>query len=147
MADMYRITSESIDIAEILRAIEDPATGGHALFLGTVRNEFEGRPSKGLFYEAYTELAEKEMRRIGQELKQEFDALHVAMVHRVGELGLTEVSVVIAVSAPHRGQAFAACQAGIDRVKQRAPIWKKERWADGMEHWHFDSPDDQLKTP
>lgn len=138
MADLYRITEDPIDIAEVLAAIADPATGAHAVFFGTVRDEFEGRASRGLFYEAYAELAEKEMRQIGEELKAEFGIHHVAMVHRVGELGLTEVSVVVAVSSPHRPDAFPACRAGIDRVKARAPIWKKELWTDGQEHWHYD---------
>lgn len=144
MADIYRVVAQSIDVGEALTAIADPGTGGQAIFLGTVRNEFNGRPSRGLFYEAYQEMAEKEMRQIGDELKVEFGARHVVMIHRVGELALGEISVVVAVSAPHRPQAFSACRAGIDRLKARVPIWKKERWADGEDSWHYD---DEAPSP
>ncbi|NMP22118.1 molybdenum cofactor biosynthesis protein MoaE [Sulfobacillus harzensis] len=136
--DIFRVQKDPINVDEALKAISDPAAGGQALFLGTVRNNFEGRASLGLFYEAYRELAEKEMARIGREIKDEFGALHVAMVHRVGDLALTETAVVVAVSTPHRAEAFKACQAGIDRIKERVPIWKKERWADGQTAWHRD---------
>lgn len=136
--DRYVIQTEPIGVEHALAAIQDPAAGGEALFLGTVRNEFAGHPSVGLFYEAYQDLAEKEMARIGAELKAEFGVLHVVMIHRVGELALTEAAVLVAVSAPHRDAAIQACHAGIDRIKARAPIWKKERWADGPAVWHHD---------
>ncbi|MCL5116418.1 MAG: molybdenum cofactor biosynthesis protein MoaE [Firmicutes bacterium] len=136
--DIYRVQREPIQVDEALQAIRDEAAGGEALFLGTVRNVFEGRASQGLYYEAYQELAEKEMARIGAELKQEFGVLHVVMIHRVGELALADVAVMVAVSTPHRAEALKACHAGIDRIKSRAPIWKKERWADGGTAWHDD---------
>jgi molybdopterin synthase catalytic subunit len=103
-----------------------------------VRNVFEGRASQGLFYEAYQDLAEQEMNRIKDELKRDFDVLSVVMVHRIGELALGEIAVMVAVSAAHRHQAIRACEAGIDRIKDRVPIWKKERWADGGTSWHDD---------
>lgn len=136
--DIIRVQSEPIEVAEALAAIEDHAAGGHAVFIGTVRNSFEGQASQGILYEAYEELAEKEMARIADEMKHEFDVLHVVLIHRVGELGLGEAAVVVAVSAAHRVAAIQACQAGIDRVKERAPIWKKERFADGQTSWHHD---------
>lgn len=138
MVDAIRVQAEAIDVAAALAGLEDVGAGGHALFLGTVRNTFAGRPSQGLFYEAYPELAEKEMGRIAHELRREFDILHVAMIHRIGELALGETAVLVAVSAAHRDQAIQACHAGIDRIKARAPIWKKERWADGGSGWHDD---------
>lgn len=137
--DIYRVQEDRIDVEEALSAIADDRAGGQAVFLGTVRNEFEGRASVGLFYEAYRELAEKEMARIAGELKAEFHALHVAMIHRIGELALGESAVIVAISAPHRQEAILACHAGIDRIKSRAPIWKKERWADGEAQWHHDT--------
>ncbi|PSR22421.1 MAG: molybdopterin synthase [Sulfobacillus acidophilus] len=136
--DIVRIQDVPIDVNEGIAAIIDERAGGEAIFLGTVRNVFEGRASRGLFYEAYRDLAEKEMKRIEEELKREFDVLHVVMVHRIGELALGEIAVMVAVSAAHRHQAIRACEAGIDRIKSRVPIWKKERWADGKTAWHDD---------
>ncbi|PSR32349.1 MAG: molybdopterin synthase [Sulfobacillus benefaciens] len=136
--DIYRITKEPIDVASALVAIGDDRAGAQALFLGTVRNEFAGRASRGLYYDAYEPLAEKELRRIGDELKQDFGALHVVLIHRIGELPLGEVSVLVAVSAGHRTEAFAAAREGIDRIKSRVPIWKKEHWDDGQDAWHDD---------
>ncbi|MCY0878989.1 MAG: molybdenum cofactor biosynthesis protein MoaE [Firmicutes bacterium] len=141
--DVVRIQDAPIEVAPALRAIADPSCGGQVIFLGTVRDSFEGRKSQGLFYEAYRELAEKEMRRIAEELKQEYAIRHVALIHRVGELRLEEVAVLVAVSAAHREAAFLACQAGIDRIKRRVPIWKKERWAEGEASWH-DDPEARL---
>lgn len=136
--DIIRVQDRPIDIDGARSAIHDDGAGGEAVFIGTVRNSFEGRPSLGLFYESYQDLAEKEMRRIAQELRQEFGILRLVMIHRVGELAIGEAAVVVAVSAPHRGEAFAACHAGIDRVKERVPIWKKERWAEGESRWHHE---------
>ncbi len=136
--DIVRVQEWTIDVEDARAAIHDAGAGGEALFVGTVRNSFEGRTSLGLFYESYQDLAEKEMRRIAQELRREFGILRLVMIHRVGELAVGEAAVLVAVSAAHRGQAFAACQAGIDRVKERVPIWKKERWAEGEASWHHD---------
>ncbi len=136
--DVYRITKEPIDVASALIDIADDRAGAQALFLGTVRNEFEGRSSRGLYYDAYEPLAEKELRRIGEELKQEFGALHVVLIHRIGDLPLGVVSVLVAVSTGHRGEAFAAAREGIDRIKLRVPIWKKEHWGNGQDAWHHD---------
>lgn len=144
--DIVRLQSEPINMDEALQALQDESCGGHAIFLGTVRNAFEGRESQGLYYEAYHDLAIKEMERIAEELKREFNIVHGVMIHRVGELGLGEVAVIVATSAPHRVQAIAACQAGIDRIKERVPIWKKERWATGQAHWHHD-PANLGETP
>lgn len=137
--DIYRIADEPIDVIAALAAIADPKAGGQAVFLGTVRDHFDGVASRGLFYEAYRQLAEKEMTRIGAELKQEFGVLHVVMIHRVGELALTETAVLVAISSGHRHEAIEACHAGIDRIKSRAPIWKKERWASGLSQWHHEA--------
>lgn len=145
--DIIRVQDRAIHVDEALASIQDPAAGGQALFLGTVRNHFEGRPSLGLFYEAYPELAEAEMAAIAAELKDEFGVAHVVMVHRVGELGLGESAVLVAVSSAHREEALRACQAGIDRIKVRVPIWKKERWADGATDWHDDPDASSSETP
>ncbi|MCY0898166.1 MAG: molybdenum cofactor biosynthesis protein MoaE [Firmicutes bacterium] len=145
--DVVKIQTEPIQVDMALKTISDASCGAQAIFLGTVRDSFEGRPSRGLLYEAYHALAEKEMRRIAHELRAEFSVRHVALIHRVGELGLEEVAVLVAVSAGHRDAAFAACQAGIDRIKTRVPIWKKERWADGHSSWHDDPQASSSETP
>lgn len=134
--DLYRVQAETIDVTALLSFLEDAAAGAQAVFLGVVRNEFSGRASAGLEYDAYVPLAEKEMRRIGAELKSEFDVRHIVMVHRTGHLAVGEVSVVVAVSTPHRPEAFAACREGIDRLKVRVPIFKRELWQDGAGEWH-----------
>lgn len=140
--DIVRIQADALDVEECLSAIADVQAGGQSVFLGTVRNSFEGRESRGLFYEAYPQLAEKEMARIADELHREFGVLHAALIHRVGELALGETAVIVAVSAGHRQEAIEACHAGIDRIKARVPIWKKERWADGQDAWHDDPSSD-----
>ncbi|MCL8206637.1 MAG: molybdenum cofactor biosynthesis protein MoaE [Actinomycetia bacterium] len=132
----YRIQPEPIDVASYLPWLEDPACGGQAVFVGVVRAEFEGRPSVGLEYDAYVPLAERTMAAIGGELRREFGVRHVVMVHRVGRLRVGEAAVLVAVAAPHRAEAFAACRAGIDRLKARVPIFKRELWADGTSAWH-----------
>ena len=136
--DVYRITKEPIDVEEALQAITDPAVGAQAIFLGTVRNEFEGKSSQGLYYDAYVGLAEKELAQIGAELKDEFGARHVVLIHRTGDLPVGAISVLVAVSTGHRPEAFEAARHGIDRVKARVPIWKKEHWSDGGDAWHHD---------
>ena len=145
--DIIRVQDRPIEVQEALDAIQDPAAGGQALFIGTVRNYFEGRASQGLFYEAYQELAEAEMAAIAAELRAEFGVAHVVMLHRVGELALGEAAVLVAVSSGHRGDALKACQAGIERIKVRVPIWKKERWADGKTDWHDDPEASSDGTP
>lgn len=134
--DLYRVQAETIEPTALLPLLDDPEAGAEAVFLGVVRNEFAGRASAGLEYDAYVPLAEKEMQRIGEELKREFGVRHLVMVHRTGRLSVGEVSVVVAVSTPHRPEAFAACREGIDRLKARVPIFKRELWAEGEGEWH-----------
>jgi|BEDMetMinimDraft_2_1075160.scaffolds.fasta_scaffold15825_2 molybdopterin synthase catalytic subunit len=144
--ELYRIQADPIDVGLYLPGLADPTCGGQAVFLGVVRSDFEGRPSTGLEYEAYVPLAEKTMALIGAELREEFGVRHVIMVHRVGRLNVGETAVLVAVSAPHRREALAACRAGIDRLKARVPIFKRELWADGSAQWHGepDGPAAQL---
>lgn len=136
--DIYRITDTAIDIPAVLAALADPACGGQALFVGTVRNEFEGRASNGLIYEAYVPMAESLMGAIGASLKEAWEISHLVLMHRIGRLALGTPSVVVAVAAPHRDHALLACRAGIERIKAEVPIWKKELWAEGDSQWHYD---------
>jgi len=118
----------------LLAEVGDPDAGAIATFLGTTRRTNRGRNVLKLEYEAYREMAETELRRIGEEAAKRWQICRVAIVHRVGEVPLGEASVAIAVSAPHRAEAIHACHFAIDRLKHVAPIWKKE-YFEGGEIW------------
>jgi molybdopterin synthase catalytic subunit len=130
----FRVTERSIDTEALLTDVGDPAAGGTALFVGTTRNENEGRVVERLEYEAYEAMAVDEMRRIGDEIGRRWSVVAVSMVHRVGVVPVGQASVAVAVSAAHREEAFAACRYGIDTLKATVPIWKKEYY-EGGEHW------------
>ncbi len=132
---MYRIVEEPIDLAALVRLVADPGAGAVVTFSGTTRNESGGRPVRSLTYEAYPEMAERKLGEIGREARERHEILRIAIHHRVGTLPVGEVSVGIAVSAPHRAPAFAACRFAIERIKEDLPVWKKERFADGTEEW------------
>ncbi len=132
----YHVGPEAIHVGDLLGRLAHPAAGGQALFLGVVRQELEGRPTRGLEYEAYTPMALAEFQRIGGDLLAEFGVCRVVLVHRVGRLAIGEASVFVGVAAPHRPEAFAACRTGIDRLKATAPIFKAELWDDGSRRWH-----------
>ena len=129
---MYKVTAESIDVEAIYRAGLHDDDGAVVTFHGVVRDHSDGgRAVSYLEYEAYAEMAEAQMRAIGDEIHRRWNVAHVAMAHRVGRLDIGEASVVIAVAAPHRGVAFDACEYAIDTLKATVPIWKKEVFADG----------------
>lgn len=128
---VYLMTREAIDVSAALAAVAHPGAGGIALFIGTTRDENEGRRVVRLEYEAYEDMAKTEMEAIGAEMRRRWPLLGVAMVHRIGVVPIGEASVAIAVSSPHRDEAFVACRHGIDRLKALVPIWKKEHYADG----------------
>ena len=104
-------------------------------FLGTVRELTGDRRTLALDYEAYSEMAVKKLAELEQEARERWPIIEAAIVHRVGHLDLGEISVVVAVSCPHRNEAFEACRWLIDTLKQVAPIWKRETWADGSHEW------------
>ncbi len=120
-----------IPIQELLDRVRHPHAGAVVLFLGTVRENTGTQYVLYLDYEAYPELARKEMDRIAREVTERWPVLGVAIVHRTGRLEVGEVSVAVAVSAPHRREAFEAGQYAIDTLKVRVPIWKKEVWETG----------------
>jgi len=122
---------EPIDVASLAGAT--PADGAVCLFLGVVRNENRGRPVLRLEYEAYEEMALPLMEEIASETARRHPVTDVRLVHRLGRLEIGEASVAVAVSSPHRTEAFAACRFAIDALKARVPIWKKEFYADGSE--------------
>lgn len=119
-------------MGELLEKVADPAAGATASFVGTTRNSFHGKEVRYLEYEAYPEMAERKLGEIGTEVATKWPPVTgVAIAHRVGRVEVGEASVAIAVSAPHRREAIAACAYGIDRLKKVLPVWKKEVFADG----------------
>jgi molybdopterin synthase catalytic subunit len=125
------ITDQPIDPAELLAAVRRDGDGGLALFVGVVRDHNAGRRVTRLEYSAYIPMAEKEMDRIAEEIGKAHPGAFVAFRHRVGSLAVGDVAVAVAAAAPHREAAFAACRAGIEAIKARVPIWKKEFGPDG----------------
>jgi molybdopterin synthase catalytic subunit/molybdopterin converting factor small subunit len=134
-AALAEVRTAPLSIDEVVQAVRHPSAGGIAIFLGVVRDHHEGKAVTRLDYEAYTELANKEMARIVDELVRTHPNTRVAALHRVGELEIGDTAVVIAASAAHRDEAFALCRAAIDRIKASVPIWKKEWAADGSALW------------
>ena len=132
---MIAITEGPIDHAAITEGVRSNNAGAVCSFLGTVREMTGEKRTASLDYEAYPEMALKTMAELEAEARQRWPILEAALVHRVGPLELGEISVVVAVSCPHRSQAFEACRWLIDRLKEVVPIWKKEVWADGTDEW------------
>ena len=130
----FRVQREVIDPREVEQTVMAPEIGGLVTFSGSVRNHARGRRVIALEYEAYDGAAEKMLARVGAEAHERWGIERIAIVHRVGRLEVGEVSVVIAAAAPHRAEAFAACQYAIDRIKVIVPIWKKELYDDGS-YW------------
>src|SRR5580765_3607706 len=130
-----RITTDPLDPADALRFVSDPGSGGEVLFAGTVRDHSDAGAVTGLEYEAWEERANRALEEIGGELFDRWPVRRAALWHRFGSLGVGEVSVVVCVSAAHRGEAFEAARHGIERIKHDAPIWKKESLVDGEAHW------------
>ena len=130
----YDVLTGPIDPRELEAAVSHPGAGAIVTFTGIVRDNSRGQQVTHLDYEAYAEMAVPQMRKIGQEIKDRWPEARVAMAHRSGHLEIGEASVVIAVSCPHRAEAFEACLWGIDRLKESVPIWKKEHAADGT-YW------------
>lgn len=137
MPDWVEILSVSLPVMKAIEFVTDASAGGVDIFLGTTRNENSAAHAKliGLDYEAYPEMAMERMKQMAEEAHQRWPIVRVAMLHRIGRVGIGEPSVLIAVSCPHRGEAFAACRWLIDQLKADVPIWKKEVWADGAESW------------
>ena len=130
----FRVTEEPLSLEAAVAEVADDRAGAVATFTGTVRRQSRGREVTRLEYEAYAEMAEDVMAQLAAELEQRYELCAVAIHHRVGALGIGEASVVVAVSAPHRQDALAACKDAIDTLKQTVPLWKKEVY-EGGEEW------------
>ena len=130
-AGCFRVVDRPLDLDEVVSAASGEAYGGLVTFTGSVRAETRGRRVVRLEYEAYRPMAEKMLGRIGAEIGERWPGTRAAIVHRVGTLRPGELAVVIAAAAPHRREAFRACEYAIERIKADAPIWKKECYDDG----------------
>jgi molybdopterin synthase catalytic subunit len=137
---MIEITDDPIDHAALTDRVRSPLAGAVCSFLGTVREMTGDRRTASLDYEAYPAMALKTLADLEAQARVRWPILEVAIVHRLGHLGLGEISVAVAVSCPHRHQAFDACRWLIDTLKEVVPIWKKEVWADGSEEWVHPGP-------
>jgi len=131
---MFRVTDQPLNLQELVDFVTDPGAGAVATFIGTTRNNNEGRRVVALDYDAYPEMAEKELRRIGGDANKKWQLCRMAIVHRIGPVQITQASVMIAVSSAHREAAFAACRFAIEEIKKTVPIWKKELY-EGGELW------------
>lgn len=129
-----KISERELDESACRAFVADPRAGGTVVFIGTVRNQTKGEEVVKLEFEAYVPMAIKEMEKIAKHIESKWQALHVCIHHRVGTLEIGQIPVIIAVSTPHRVEAFEACQYAIDTLKETVPIWKKEFLANG-EHW------------
>jgi molybdopterin synthase catalytic subunit len=132
---MIQLTQSEIDHQALTDQVLRSDCGAVVTFLGTVRALTDGRQTTALDYEAYPAMAEKKMAEIESETRQHWPVGEIVMIHRLGHLEVGDVSVGVAVSCPHRGDAFEACRYAIDRLKEVVPIWKKENWADGSSEW------------
>ena len=130
----FRLTESPVDLGAVVAEVADERAGAIATFVGTTRVQSRGRTVQHLEYEAYEGMAENEMARIATDLKERYDLCEVAITHRVGRVEIGETSVAIAVSAPHRADALAACKDAIDTLKETVPLWKKEVY-EGGEEW------------
>jgi molybdopterin synthase catalytic subunit len=129
------ITSEPIDTGEVLGMVGAAEDGAVLLFLGVVRNHNEGRGVVGIRYDAYAAMAEKVLADIAGEAAVRLGTDRIAVVHRIGELGVGETSTAIAVSSPHRAEAFDTARYIIEEIKRRLPVWKEERYLEGEARW------------
>jgi molybdopterin synthase catalytic subunit/molybdopterin converting factor small subunit len=130
----FTVQAAPLDLDAIVAQAADPAAGAISTFIGTTRTHSRGRTVEHLEYDAYPEMAEAEMARIAEAIRGRHDVLHVAIAHRTGHVPIGEASVIIAVSAAHRGPAMDACREAIDTLKQTVPVWKKEVF-EGGEEW------------
>lgn len=136
---LFAITTELLDAAVLVPLVQTPADGAVVTFAGVVRDNFEGRATAYLTYEAYSDMAVMIFAQLADEARARWEIGRVAIHHRTGRAEIGETVVVVVVAAPHRKAAFAAAAYVMDRLKEVAPIWKREAWADGTSAWHGES--------
>jgi molybdopterin synthase catalytic subunit len=135
MAATIAVTEAPLDAAAVRAAAADPRAGAVVVFEGCARDSHEGRPVALLAYEAFVPMAEAELARLREEAMARFGLVRCLIHHRLGEVPLLEAAVVVAASSPHRREAFEAAAWIMDRIKERVPIWKRERYVDGAQTW------------
>jgi molybdopterin synthase catalytic subunit len=131
---LIAVRESELSVDEVRAAVADPAAGGIALFAGAVRDTHHERGVTGLSYSAHPS-AEDELRRVAEVIAEKYPVIGIAAVHRVGDLAIGDLAVVLAVSCPHRAEAFDACRDLIDILKASVPIWKHQRFDDGTAEW------------
>ena len=131
---LIAIRETELSVDEVCAAVADPAAGGEVLFAGTVRDNDADRGVTALSYTAHPS-AEAELRRVAEDIVAKYDVIAVAAVHRVGDLAVGDLAVVVGVACAHRAEAFHACHALIDELKASVPIWKHQRFTDGSDEW------------
>lgn len=131
---LAEIRGTALSVDEVISAVSDPAAGGISLFVGTVRDHDHGGDVVRLSYSAHPS-AEAELRRVAEKVAASYSVTAIAAVHRVGDLDVGDLAVVVAVSCPHRGEAFDACRALIEELKASVPIWKHQQYAGGHSDW------------
>lgn len=137
MSDRIAIVPEPIAVEGAIAFVSDSAAGGVCIFLGTTRSEQDtaGRALIALDYEAYREMAARQLHELARRARQRWLVIRIALLHRVGRVPVGEASVLVAVSAPHRAQAFECCRWLIDTLKAELAVWKKEVWESGEATW------------
>ena len=131
---LIAVRETELSVDEVRAAVADPAAGGIALFAGAVRDTDHDRGVTGLSYSAHPSAA-AELRRVAEAIAEKYPVIGIAAVHRVGDLAIGDLAVVLAVSCPHRAEAFDACRDLIDILKASVPIWKHQRFDDGTTEW------------
>jgi len=129
----YEIVEKPIEVQPYIDYVLHPGAGAVTVFTGHVREWTQGVKTLFLAYEAYVPMAEKMLARVGEEIEEKWPGTRVAIAHRIGELQISDIAVVIAVSSPHRKAAYEANEYAIERIKEMVPIWKKEIWENGEE--------------
>ena len=128
------VRESELSLDEVRAAVADPAAGGIALFAGAVRDSDHDRAVRGLSYSAHPSAVD-ELRRVAEVIAEKYPVIGIAAVHRIGDLAIGDLAVVLAVSSPHRAEAFDACRDLIDILKASVPIWKHQRFDDGTAEW------------
>jgi molybdopterin synthase catalytic subunit len=131
--NFFEIAKDPINTQSVIDKVIQREAGAITTFIGTVRELTHGKKTLYLVYEAYEPMAVKKLAQIGSEIEERWPGSKVAITHRVGKLDITDIAVVIAVSTPHRADAYEANRYAIERIKEIVPIWKKEHWEDGQE--------------
>jgi len=137
---LIKLQREDLDLVEVIESVKNPSSGALVLFLGTVRDNARGRKVAQMSIEVYEEMAHSQLEAIRQEALEKYGVHNISIIHRYGELNVGDNILAIAVAAGHRGEAFDSCKYVIDELKQRVPIWKKEKtpegefWVEGEKH-------------